>query len=313
MARVLLPRAWKRPKVSPKNLCIAHGIPTASFVCFDDAGGALAYINKAALPLVLKADGLAQGKGVLIVQEREQARRAVISLFDGSHCGPCARVVIEQFLRGREASVFVLCDGKRSVLLASAQDYKRVGEGDTGPNTGGMGALAPAPAMTAEMERRVMETIVMPTLGALHTAGTSFVGVLYAGLMITDDGPYLVEYNVRFGDPECQVVIPLLVGDPARLLLAISSGGLEEETAAAAASACGGRGPGGARIPRGVRARHRDKWSRKRRSSAGCARLPYRHAQGCTGYAPFWRRQKPNYRWHRRYTPTSPCPRLCSG
>jgi phosphoribosylamine--glycine ligase len=173
------------------------------------------------LPVVIKADGLAAGKGVTIATTRAEAEAAIDAAGD-------APLVIEEFLTGEEASLFALVDGEVVVFLASAQDHKRVGEGDTGPNTGGMGAYSPAPVLTAELSDRAMDEIVRPTARALAAAGTPFSGVLYAGLMLTADGPKLIEYNVRFGDPECEAIMPLIEGDFAELLNAVATGRLKE-------------------------------------------------------------------------------------
>jgi phosphoribosylamine--glycine ligase len=170
---------------------------------------------------VIKADGLAAGKGVTVAMTREQAEAAIDDAGDDP-------LVIEEFLEGEEASLFALVDGETAVALASAQDHKRVGEGDTGPNTGGMGAYAPAPVLTPELQRRAMDEIVQPTARALAAAGTPFSGVLYAGLMLTAEGPKLIEYNVRFGDPECEAIMPLIDGDFAELLQAVATGRLAD-------------------------------------------------------------------------------------
>ncbi len=172
-------------------------------------------------PVVIKADGLAAGKGVTVAMTIAEAEAAIDAAGDGP-------MVIEEFLLGEEASLFALVDGATAVPLASAQDHKRVGEGDTGPNTGGMGAYAPAPVLTPELEERAMEAIVRPTARALADAGTPFSGVLYAGLMLTSSGPKLIEYNVRFGDPECEAIMPLIEGDFAELLNAVAAGRLSE-------------------------------------------------------------------------------------
>jgi phosphoribosylamine--glycine ligase len=204
-----------------KDLCRVNGIPTADYVraeCADDAKSAL---NQFGIPVVIKADGLAAGKGVTVATSREEAEAAIAAAGDGP-------LVIEEFLQGEEASLFALVDGETAMPLASAQDHKRVGEGDTGPNTGGMGAYAPAPVLTAELQNRAMDEIVRPTARALATAGTPFSGVLYAGLMLTADGPKLIEYNVRFGDPECEAIMPLIDGDFAELLKAVATGRLAE-------------------------------------------------------------------------------------
>src|SRR5690349_2688912 len=202
-----------------KDLCRANAIPTADYVRVDCAAEALAALDRFAIPVVIKADGLAAGKGVTVAMTRAEAEAAIRAAGDGP-------LVIEEFLDGEEASLFALVDGDTAVPLASAQDHKRVGEGDTGPNTGGMGAYAPAPVLTPELEQRAMDEIVGPTARALAVAGTPFSGVLYAGLMLTGDGPKLIEYNVRFGDPECEAVMPLIDGDFAELLHSVATGRL---------------------------------------------------------------------------------------
>ena len=204
-----------------KDLCRANGIPTADYVRAEWADDALAALDRFAIPVVIKADGLAAGKGVTVAMSRAEAEAAIDAAGDGP-------LVIEEFLDGEEASLFALVDGGTAVPLASAQDHKRVGEGDTGPNTGGMGAYAPAPVLTPELQRRAMDEIVEPTARALAAAGTPFSGVLYAGLMLTADGPKLIEYNVRFGDPECEAIMPLVEGDFAELLNAVATGRLSE-------------------------------------------------------------------------------------
>jgi phosphoribosylamine--glycine ligase len=200
-----------------KDLCAAEGIPTARFVRLADTEAALEALDGFGLPVVIKADGLAAGKGVTVALTRAEAEAAVMALGG-------APLVIEEFLEGEEASLFALVDGEEALPIASAQDHKRVGEGDTGPNTGGMGAYSPAPVLTAELEARAMAEIVLPTVRAMARAGTPFSGLLYAGLMLTADGPKLIEYNVRFGDPECEAIVPRLKGDLAALLLAVAEG-----------------------------------------------------------------------------------------
>jgi len=202
-----------------KDLCRANAIPTAAYVRVETAKDALEALDTFSIPVVIKADGLAAGKGVTVAMTRAEAVAAIEAAGDSA-------LVIEEFLEGEEASLFALVDGETAVPLASAQDHKRVGEGDTGPNTGGMGAYAPAPVLTEELQARAMEEIVGPTARALAAAGTPFNGVLYAGLMLTADGPKLIEYNVRFGDPECEAIMPLIEGDFAELLLAVASGRL---------------------------------------------------------------------------------------
>jgi phosphoribosylamine--glycine ligase len=204
-----------------KDLCRANGIPTADYVRVERASDAKAALDRFSIPVVIKADGLAAGKGVTIALTRAEAEAAIDAAGDGP-------MVIEEFLEGEEASLFALVDGETAVPLASAQDHKRVGEGDTGPNTGGMGAYAPAPVLTSALQRQAMDEIVRPTARALAAAGTPFSGVLYAGLMLTAEGPKLIEYNVRFGDPECEAIMPLIDGDFAELLDAVASGRLAE-------------------------------------------------------------------------------------
>ena len=204
-----------------KDLCRANGIPTADYVRVELASEAHAALGRFGIPVVIKADGLAAGKGVTVAMTRAEAEAAIDAAGDGP-------LVIEEFLEGEEASLFALVDGETAVPLASAQDHKRVGEGDTGPNTGGMGAYAPAPVLTPELQARAMDEIVRPTARALAAAGTPFSGVLYAGLMLTSDGPKLIEYNVRFGDPECEAIMPLIEGDFAELLHAVATGRLAE-------------------------------------------------------------------------------------
>ena len=200
-----------------KDLCARAAIPTAAYVRTDSETAALSALDRFSIPVVIKADGLAAGKGVTVATTREEAEAAIRAAGDGP-------MVIEEYLEGEEASLFALVDGKRAIALASAQDHKRVGEGDTGPNTGGMGAYSPAPVLTPELQERAMREIVEPTARAMADAGTPFNGVLYAGLMLTADGPKLIEYNVRFGDPECEAIVPRIEGDFAALLHAVASG-----------------------------------------------------------------------------------------
>jgi len=204
-----------------KDLCRANAIPTADYVRLDRAAQARAALDDFGIPVVIKADGLAGGKGVTVAMTRAEAEAAIDAAGDGP-------LVIEEFLSGEEASLFALVDGETAVFLASAQDHKRVGEGDTGPNTGGMGAYAPAPVLTNELISRAMDEIVRPTAEAMARNGTPFSGVLYAGLMLTEEGPKLIEYNVRFGDPECEAIMPLIDGDFAELLNAVATGKLSE-------------------------------------------------------------------------------------
>jgi len=208
-------------KAFTKELCAAAAIPTARYRSFSDAAAARAYVADHPLPVVIKADGLAAGKGVAIAETREDAIAFIDDCFGGKFGNAGASVVIEEFLVGEEASFFVLCDGTNILPLATAQDHKRVGDDDTGPNTGGMGAYSPAPVMTDELIARTLEEIIQPTVDELRNRGTPYQGVLYAGLMITPDGPKLIEYNVRFGDPETQVL--MLRADRAGLLEALDA------------------------------------------------------------------------------------------
>lgn len=210
-----------------KDICAKYNIPTAGYGKFDNPVEAINYIQNHPMPVVIKADGLAAGKGVIIAQTRQEAEAAITDMFEGSFGKAGARIVIEEFLEGEEASFFVLSDGINSLPLGSAQDHKAVGEGDTGPNTGGMGAYSPAPVMTKEMEQRVLKEIINPTLAAMTNMGHPFKGVLFAGLMITSQGPKLIEYNVRFGDPECQVLMTRMKSDIIPALFAAAKGQLD--------------------------------------------------------------------------------------
>ena len=210
-----------------RDLCARNGIPSVAYVRATTLDEARTYIAAHTLPLVVKADGLAGGKGVTICQTAEQATAAAEHVLSGGFAEAGTSVVIEEFLEGEEASFFALVDGEHVLALASAQDHKAVGDGDTGPNTGGMGAYSPAPVMTAELEAQVMESIIEPTVRAMAEDGTPFKGVLYAGLMITATGPKLLEYNVRFGDPECQVLMARLNSDLLPLLMAARNGTLD--------------------------------------------------------------------------------------
>jgi phosphoribosylamine--glycine ligase len=202
-----------------KDLCAANAIPTAGYVRVTTVAEAMAALDSFSIPVVIKADGLAAGKGVTVAMTRNEAVDAITRAGDGA-------MVIEQFMEGEEASLFALVDGPHAVAFASAQDHKRVGEGDTGANTGGMGAYSPAPVLTAALERRAMDEIILPTARAMAAAGTPFSGVLFAGLMLTRDGPSLIEYNVRFGDPECEAIMPRVEGDFAALLYGAATGAL---------------------------------------------------------------------------------------
>jgi len=208
-----------------KHICADNKIPTARFAEFLDAEAARKYIREHGAPIVLKADGLHAGKGVIVAMTMDEALGALDEVFA---MGRDAPVVIEEFLEGEEASFFCLIDGEKIAALASAQDHKRVFDGDRGPNTGGMGAYSPTPVMTPALERRALEEIVRPTARAMARAGMPYRGVLYAGLILTREGPKLIEYNVRFGDPECQVLMPRLKDDLLTLLLAACDGTLDK-------------------------------------------------------------------------------------
>jgi len=208
-----------------KDLCKANGVPTAAYERFKNAADAKIYVRKKGAPIVVKNDGLAAGKGVVVAETVAEAEAAIDAMFSGDQ--PAWEIVIEDCLVGEEASFFALCDGDTAIALASAQDHKRVGDGDKGPNTGGMGAYSPAPVMTPEMEKRVMAEIVTPTVRAMKAMGAPYKGVLFAGLMITKSGPQLIEYNVRFGDPECQVLMLRMMSDLVPALLAARDGQLK--------------------------------------------------------------------------------------
>jgi phosphoribosylamine--glycine ligase len=210
-----------------KDLCKANKIPTAAYERFKGAAAAKDYVRNKGAPIVVKADGLAAGKGVVVAETVAEAEAAIDMMFGGGLGQPAWEIVIEDCLVGEEASFFALCDGEIAIQLASAQDHKRVGDGDKGPNTGGMGAYSPAPIMTAEMNARVMDEIIQPTVRAMKAMGAPYKGVLFAGLMITKDGPQLIEYNVRFGDPECQVLMLRLMSDLVPALLAAREGQLK--------------------------------------------------------------------------------------
>lgn len=213
-------------KAFTKEICDACGAPTAAWARFTDAASARDYVTAQGAPIVVKADGLAAGKGVTVAETVDQAHQAIDAIFDGEF-GDMS-VVIEEFMAGEEASFFILCDGTDCLPIGTAQDHKRVGDGDTGPNTGGMGAYSPAPVLTQALQDQVMARIVRPTVAEMERRGMPFQGVLYAGLMIRDGQARLVEYNVRFGDPECQVLMMRLGAQVLDLLLACAEGRLSE-------------------------------------------------------------------------------------
>lgn len=218
-------------KAFTKALCDEMGIPTAAYRKFEAAAPALDYVRGHSLPIVVKADGLALGKGVTVAATLAEAEHAIEDCFRGAFGAAGASVVIEDFLEGEEASFFVLCDGEHILPLATAQDHKRAFDGDMGPNTGGMGAYSPAPVMTPALTERTLREIIEPTVRGLRERGTPYQGVLYAGLMLTNTGPQLIEYNARFGDPETQVLMPRLKSDLLDLLLAAATGRLDGVTA----------------------------------------------------------------------------------
>ena len=210
-----------------KDLCQANNIPTAAYQRFTDADKAKAYISEQGAPIVIKADGLAAGKGVVVAETLADALDAIDMMLSGGFGEAGAEAVVEEFLVGEEASFFVLCDGEHALPLATAQDHKRAYDGDNGPNTGGMGAYSPAPVMTDAMCQRAMDEIIYPTLRAMSAMGAPYKGVLFAGLMITEDGPKLIEYNCRFGDPETQVLMIRLMSDLLPALIASADGQLK--------------------------------------------------------------------------------------
>jgi phosphoribosylamine---glycine ligase len=211
-----------------KDLCRANGIPTAAYERFRAAADAKAYIRTRGAPIVVKADGLAAGKGVVVAQSAAEAEAAVDMMFGGGLGEIGGELVIEDFLDGEEASFFALCDGETAIPLVTAQDHKRAFDGDKGPNTGGMGAYSPAPNIDAAMNDRIMHDIVWPTVLAMKTIGAPYKGVLYAGLMVTPEGPKLIEYNARFGDPETQVLMLRLMSDLVPAMLASCDGMLKK-------------------------------------------------------------------------------------
>ena len=209
-------------KIFSKNLMKKYGIPTAASETFDDMDAALAYLNTQEAPIVVKADGLALGKGVIVAQTIDEAKEAVVEMMQGGRFGKSgSRVLIEECMFGREVTVLCFCDGKTIVPMRASQDHKRVFDNDQGPNTGGMGAFAPSPLYTEEIAERTMKEILLPTLHAMNAEGFTFKGVLYVGLMLTNKGPRVVEYNARFGDPETQAVLPLLESDLMEIMMAV--------------------------------------------------------------------------------------------
>ncbi|MBR5301300.1 MAG: phosphoribosylamine--glycine ligase [Clostridia bacterium] len=216
-------------KIFSKNLMKKYGIPTAESETFEDMDAALAYLDTKEAPIVIKADGLALGKGVIVAQTMDEAKEAVVDMMQGGKFGKSgARVLIEECMFGREVTVLCFCDGKTIVPMRASQDHKRVFDNDQGPNTGGMGAFAPSPLYTPEIAERAMNEIIVPTMNAMNAEGFTFKGVLYVGLMLTEKGPKVVEYNARFGDPETQVVLPLLDSDLMEIMMAVRNQTLSE-------------------------------------------------------------------------------------
>jgi phosphoribosylamine---glycine ligase len=211
-----------------KDLCAEFNIPTATYGRFNNAPKAKAYVRQVGAPIVIKADGIAAGKGVVVAMDLQEALDAVDACFEGAFGAAGGEVVVEEFMEGEEASFFCLCDGKTALPFGTAQDHKRVGDGDTGPNTGGMGAYSPASIVTPELHAQIMQTIIEPTMHGMAARGMPFTGVFFAGLMLTNEGPKLIEYNTRFGDPECQVLMMRLKSDLLPILLSAADGRLDE-------------------------------------------------------------------------------------
>ena len=213
-----------------KNICKEYNIPTAAYETFSNLDKAIKYIDNHSIPLVIKADGLAAGKGVIIAETREHAINSVKEIFSGKFGSAGNEIVIEEFLEGEEASFFVISDGNSFIPLTSAQDHKRIGDGDTGLNTGGMGAYSPAPIMNSDLEEKTINKIIKPTLKAMNDYGEPYIGILYAGLMIKDNEPKLIEYNVRFGDPECQPLMLRMRSDLVEVMDAVIDERLDHVT-----------------------------------------------------------------------------------
>ncbi len=211
-----------------KEIADAAGVPTAAWERFEDADAARDFVRRRGAPIVIKADGLAAGKGVVVAETLPEAEAAITAMMEGQTLGVAGTtLIIEECLTGEEVSIFALCDGSNALLLGAAQDHKRIGEGDRGPNTGGMGAVVPPPGLTPALAQAAMEAIIRPVLAELARQGTPYHGILYAGLMITADGLKLIEFNVRFGDPECQALVPLLKSDLLTAFLAACDGGID--------------------------------------------------------------------------------------
>ena len=221
-------RGLEASKAFTKEICAAVNAPTAAYAHFTDADAARAYVQAQGAPIVVKADGLAAGKGVIVAMTLDEALAAIDTMFSGEFGSAGAEVVIEEFMQGEEASFFVLVDGETCLPIGTAQDHKRVGDGDTGPNTGGMGAYSPAPVLTDAIAQAALDDIIRPTMAEMARRGTPYQGVLYAGLMIENGRARLVEYNARFGDPECQVLMIRLGAQALDLMLACAEGRLDQ-------------------------------------------------------------------------------------
>ena len=221
-----IPSQLEGSKTFTKNICKKYNIPTAKFGIFENKENAINFLNNSKFPIVIKADGLAAGKGVYISENLSEATEAVNEVFDGKF-GIAKKILVEEFLKGEEMSFFVICDGKNFKIFETAQDHKRVHEGDMGKNTGGMGAYSPSGLINKNLEKKIIDKIISPTLKAIEEMGEKYKGFLYAGLMIRDDEPFLIEYNVRMGDPECQTILPLLKTDLVEIFNACCEGNLE--------------------------------------------------------------------------------------
>tara|TARA_B100000073_G_scaffold273243_1_gene233032 strand:- start:843 stop:2108 length:1266 start_codon:yes stop_codon:yes gene_type:complete len=221
-----IPSQLEGSKTFTKNICKKYNIPTAKFGIFENKENAINFLNNSKFPIVIKADGLAAGKGVYISENLSEATKAVNEVFDGKF-GIAKKILVEEFLKGEEMSFFVICDGKNFKIFETAQDHKRVHEGDMGKNTGGMGAYSPSGLINKNLEKKIIDKIISPTLKALEEMGEKYKGFLYAGLMIHDNEPFLIEYNVRMGDPECQTILPLLKTDLVEIFNACCEGNLE--------------------------------------------------------------------------------------
>jgi phosphoribosylamine---glycine ligase len=215
-------------KIFTKEICDQYNIPTARYQAFEDIKNAIKYLDVIGAPCVIKADGIAAGKGVIIAEDKVQAVEAIKEIFEGKFGVAGKKIIIEEFLQGPEVSFFAVCDGKKSLFFATAGDHKKVGEGEVGANTGGMGAYSPSPLVSKSMEEEVMKKIIHPTLKAMNDKGSPFSGILFAGLILTKDGPKLLEYNTRFGDPETQAILPRLKSDLLELMLKVSEGNLND-------------------------------------------------------------------------------------